>query len=83
VTAQLCAEVDPYPEGCDDDTMTCTCAEAFETCGQDEPTLHEPHCRVDLAWCLVEPPVKQSPVYEDWLAHCLEVEETCPTSWAG
>lgn len=79
VKAELCMEQQPFPDPCFDDPMTCTCSEDYETCAQDIPELHEPACRLDYVWCVLEPPNPKSQFFDEWSKSCEEAFKICPT----
>lgn len=79
VKAELCVEQSPFPEPCDDDASTCTCTEDYETCSWSIPEAHEPACRLDYVWCVLEPPNPDAANFKEWQAHCDSAHKACPT----
>lgn len=52
------------------------CVSHYETCSYDIPEAHEPSCRVEYVWCVLE----LGDASPDWYAkRCAVVFETCPS----
>jgi hypothetical protein len=76
ITAELCiahAEIDTCSEPTQDERKLCI--EAYETCAQDIPELHDPYtCRIAHVWCVLE-----GSDTKDMVVFCEDVAAACGT----
>jgi hypothetical protein len=56
------------------------CSALYETCAEPFPEAHQPACRIDYIWCLIEGTADMEGSSSDFLKWCSEVFDTCPST---